>query len=282
VSARDPVTSDPSLGAEPAASTPTLTITSAGVQLVSVLHVPSGPGPHPVVVLLHGFPGYERNIDVAQALRRAGYATLVLFYRGSWGMGGDWSWGHVLEDAAAAVAAVSTTAVVDEHRLDPSRLAVVGHSLGGFAALMSAASNPSITAVASVAGFDFGAVAEIARADPTVRASLVTEWDAELGPLHGTSGDALVAEMEAAGAVWSLSTLAPALAGRPVLLIGTSRDAVTPADLHHRPLVDAYLTYPIRRLEHHVFGTDHALSDHRIRLIRTLLDFLDRHLKMLR
>jgi hypothetical protein len=36
---------------------------------------------------LHGFPGNERNFDVAQALRRAGYAALVFHYRGSWGVG---------------------------------------------------------------------------------------------------------------------------------------------------------------------------------------------------
>lgn len=35
---------------------------------------------------------------------RAGYASLVFHCRGPWGVGGRWSWGHMLEDTAAVVA----------------------------------------------------------------------------------------------------------------------------------------------------------------------------------
>ncbi|MGW0203473.1 alpha/beta hydrolase family protein, partial [Nonomuraea sp. NPDC003201] len=131
----------------PPASTPAVTFESGGHRLLGVLHLPAGPGPHPIVVLLHGFPGNERNFDLAQALRRAGYAALVFHYRGSWGVGGTWSWHHVLEDAARVVESVRL-----DPRLDPARLAVVGHSMGGFAALMTAAADPAVRAVASVAG----------------------------------------------------------------------------------------------------------------------------------
>jgi uncharacterized protein len=276
--AADPLVTDPSSDAEWVASTPPVTVGSAGATLLGLLHVPAGPGPHPVVVLLHGFPGNERNFDLAQALRRAGYAALVFHYRGSWGVGGSWSWGHVLEDAARAVAAMREQATAAAHRLDPGRLALVGHSLGGFAALMTAAADPSIAAVASVAGFDFGSVASACRQDPTVRAGWVEAFARELLPLRETSGEALVVEMEEAGAEWSLAGLAPRLASRPVLLVGTSRDTVTPVAAHHQPVVDALLALPANHLEHHVFPTDHVLSDHRVALARTVLGFLDRHL----
>ncbi|WP_201761882.1 MULTISPECIES: alpha/beta hydrolase family protein [unclassified Nonomuraea] len=68
-----------------------MTFTSGGHTLLGVLHLPTGPGPHPVVVLLHGFPGNERSFDLARALRRAGYAALVFHYRGSWGVGGSYA-----------------------------------------------------------------------------------------------------------------------------------------------------------------------------------------------
>lgn len=258
---------DPSPDVRPAASTPALTIDSHGVPLLGVLHIPAGPGPHPVVVLLHGFPGNERNFDLAQALRRAGYAALVFHHRGSWGVGGSYSWGHVLEDAVAVVAAVRDLVFAAAHRLDPSRVALVGHSLGGFAALMTAAADPEIAAVASIAGLDFGAVDT---------ASL--SFDEDLLPLRGTSSEALVAEMRAAGDAWSLPGLAPRLAERPVLLVGTGLDTVTPVATHHEPVVGAYLAASVA-LEHRVFTTDHALSDHRVALARTLVDFLDRHLR---
>jgi pimeloyl-ACP methyl ester carboxylesterase len=46
-------------------------------------YVASGTGPRPAVVLLHGFPGNERNLDLAQDMRRAGWDVLYLNYRGS-------------------------------------------------------------------------------------------------------------------------------------------------------------------------------------------------------
>ncbi|PZG06973.1 alpha/beta hydrolase [Nonomuraea aridisoli] len=252
------------------ATTPAVTFDSGGVPLAGLLHLPAGPGPHPVVLLLQGFPGNERNLDLAQALRAAGYAAVAFHYRGSWGMGGTWSWGNALEDAAAVARAVRTEAFASAYRLDPGRLALFGHSFGGFAALMTAAADPSIAAVASVSGFDFGTVTRTL--DPAARARHVEAFGEELLPLRGTSGEALVAEMERAGDRWSLAGLAPRLAGRPVLLIGTSDDSVTPADVHHRPLVKAYEQIAA---EHHEWHTDHALSDHRGRLIETVRAFLD-------
>ena len=91
------------------AATPAVTFSSGGETLLGVLHLPAGDGPHPIVVLLHGFPGNERNFDLAQELRRQGYAALVFHYRGSWGVGGDWSWAHVLVDAAHVVASAVAT-----------------------------------------------------------------------------------------------------------------------------------------------------------------------------
>jgi uncharacterized protein len=273
----DPLTTDPPPDPDLPATTPALTFRSGGADLLGVLHVPAGPGPHPVVVLLHGFPGNERNFDLAQVLRRAGYAALVFHYRGSWGVGGTWSWGHVLEDAAAVVAAVRDRDLATTHRLDPRRLTVIGHSLGGFAALMTAAAEPSVTAAVSVAGVDLGAVAALCGADAAARAGVVEAYAAELGPLRGTSGEALVAELEAAGESWRLTRLAPLLAHRPVLLIAGSRDTVAPYDVHHGPVVAAFQEAPAERLEHHVFPTDHALSDHRVALARTILGFLARH-----
>lgn len=41
-------------------------------RILSVLYTAGGEGTHPTVILLHGIPGCERNLDLAQAVRRAG------------------------------------------------------------------------------------------------------------------------------------------------------------------------------------------------------------------
>jgi predicted esterase len=83
--------------------------------------------------------------------------------------------------------------------------------------------------------------------------------------------------MEAAAV--RLAELGPALAGRPVLLIGTGHDPVSPPGTHHHPVVAAYRAAGVTGLEDHVFPADHALSGHRAALARTVAEFLARTLR---
>ena len=53
-----------------------LLIPSHDVMLSGIMLGANGTGPHPTVLLLHGFPGNEKNLDLAQSLRRAGYNCL--------------------------------------------------------------------------------------------------------------------------------------------------------------------------------------------------------------
>ena len=65
-----------------------LLIPSHGVGLNALLFQAAGAGPHPTVILMHGLPGNERNLDLAQAIRRAGWDVLTFTYRGAWGSPG--------------------------------------------------------------------------------------------------------------------------------------------------------------------------------------------------
>jgi dienelactone hydrolase len=69
----------------PPASMETFQIPSHGALLNALVYVAAGAGPHRAVILLHGFPGNERNLDLAQDMRRAGWDVLYFNYHGSWG-----------------------------------------------------------------------------------------------------------------------------------------------------------------------------------------------------
>src|ERR1039457_7191153 len=71
-------------------------VPSHGKGMNGLFYLAGGAGPHPTFVLLHGFPGNEQNLDLAQAIRRAGWNVLTLHYRGSWGSPGFFSIRHVL------------------------------------------------------------------------------------------------------------------------------------------------------------------------------------------
>ena len=97
------------------------------------LRAPSGPGPHPVVVLIHGgfwHHYWERDLmdDLAVDLVDAGLATWNIEYRR-----GPGSWAFAIADVARAVDHLRLLA--HEHRLATDRIALVGHSAGGHLAL---------------------------------------------------------------------------------------------------------------------------------------------------
>ena len=151
------------LGAQTAAPSPeakasmsTFQLPSHGSQLNAFVYVAAGAGPHPTVILLHGFPGNERNLDLAQAIRRAGWNVLYFDYRGSWGSPGDFSLAHSLEDTAAAIAYLRDPANAARLRSDPANIVLIGHSMGGFMARFTAAHDPAIRAAALISAADMG------------------------------------------------------------------------------------------------------------------------------
>src|SRR5690606_10006545 len=128
-----PATDDPAVvdSAFPPAMSE-LSFQSGGSKLNGLMYMANGAGPHPTVVLLHGYAGNERNLDLAQAMRRAGMNVLYFNYRGTWGSGGEFSLTNAVHDAATAVSLARSAEWAEKYRSDPGRVALVGHSLGGF------------------------------------------------------------------------------------------------------------------------------------------------------
>jgi acetyl esterase/lipase len=104
------------------------------------LWLPEGPGPHPVVVLIHGgcwqasLPGLELMDYLAADLRRRGRAVWSLEYRR---LGGGGGYPATFHDVAAGVDHLR--ALAGKHPLDLGRVVVSGHSAGGHLALWTAA-----------------------------------------------------------------------------------------------------------------------------------------------
>jgi len=270
----DPVTSDPAVvdTAFPAAIEE-VAIPSGESYMNGIVYVAQGAGPHPIVVLLHGYPGHERNGDLAHAMRRAGWDVLFFHYRGAWGSEGKFSFSHALEDVDSALEFVRTTSFATKFRADPARIALVGHSMGGFLAMMAAAANPDARCVASLAGANLGLMGHAA-ADPKHRAEFEKALGGWSGPIRGASGKKLTAELVANADAFDTTKRAAALATRPVLLVGGSRDTVTPPPLHHQPLVAAFNAAGAKHVRSVELDADHAFSDKRIALSREVVAWL--------
>jgi pimeloyl-ACP methyl ester carboxylesterase len=245
---------------------------SAGERLNGLLYVAAGAGPHPVVLLLHGNPGNERNLDVAQAVRRAGYTVLYFDYRGNWGSGGTFSRTHALEDVAAALHWVRSPAVARQFGVDTSRVALVGHSMGGWLALMSAAADPKVACVGSLDARNVGAYGRQLQRDRSADSALVAANDSLTAPgapyrVEG-GGAGLVAEMKANAERWDVTGHARALSDRPILLAAATFKA------DQDSLVAALGRAGARRVTARAWPTDHSFSDRRLALAGTVVGWL--------
>jgi len=249
-------------------------VPSHGEQLLGALYLASGGQPHPTVIIFHGFPGFEQNLDLAQALRRAGYNVLAVHYRGSWGVKGSFSYTHALEDADAEVNWITSSEVAAKYNVDPARVVLIGHSLGGFIAASGTAHNAKVAATILISSASIGH--RYADAKPEDREKAVAGYVSKTNPveflvLSDTSPAALGNESFDHRAEWELYNFAAAIGKRPILFI-TANDGTGP---NSEALFLALQKLGNKDTQHLQVETDHSFSDHRIALESAIITWLE-------
>jgi len=245
-------------------------IPTHGVKINGVFYLAAGAGPHPTLVLFHGMPGNEQNLDLAQAARRIGWNVLTLHYRGSWGSPGVYSYPHLVQDGVAALAFVRAPGTVAAYGIDPSHIVVGGHSTGGFVAVNAAARSPAVQGLILISGTDDAWEAQVAKADPKAWRKFVKDAFDGMETLKGCTPDGLADQLAAHGPAWTFRAAAPKLARIPLLVV-TADDGFAPEGEALAKAVSA-LGAPTPQVVH--FSTDHPYSDHRIALQQTVAGWL--------
>jgi alpha/beta superfamily hydrolase len=274
----DPATMDPAIvdPAHPPAMT-SLKIPSGDAKLNALLYLAGGAGRHPVAVIFHGYPGNEKNLDLAQAVRRAGFHVLWFNYRGSWGSGGAFSMEHALEDARNVLTFVRSPEAVEKYRIDARRIALVGHSFGGWLALMTGARDPQVGAIVALAAWNAVVDVNLTENDPKKRAAKIAdldEFDPGSGPLRGAGATKLYEEITAHRVDYDYFRKGVELRTRPLLIVAATRDSDQPLPEYHEPLVQALKAVSAPRLEVVLYDDDHPFSAHRIALAQKVTQWL--------
>lgn len=240
-------------------------VPSHGSNLLGVFYLAGGVGPHPTAILFHGFPGFEQNLDLAQDLRRAGWNVLALHYRGSWGVAGDFSFTHCVEDADAEVRFVFDPENIKRYQIDPNHTAVIGHSMGGFMAASAAAHDLRVRSVVLLSAWNIGAPRPNEQEEARALAS-----GENLAPIAGADGATLAHEEFTHRAELDLLHLVPSIAPRPVMIV-TAQDG---SGQFATPFVAALKADGDTRIRTVNFATDHVYSPKRQELAAAVLDFL--------
>ena len=221
-----------------------------GVSIPAYLTLPPGREAKglPAVVLPHGGPSArdEWGFDwLAQFLAARGFAVLQPQFRGSAGFGDAWLKENGFKSWRTSIGDINATArwLASQGIADPNRLAIVGWSYGGYAALQSAATEPSL----------YKAV--VAVAPVTDLALLKQDWR------NFTNANLVAREIGSGPHIAEGSPLRRASAiNAPVLLIHGSKDANVRV-WHSQKMHDA-LRGAGKQSEILLFnGLDHQLED---------------------
>jgi pimeloyl-ACP methyl ester carboxylesterase len=100
------------------------------------------------VILLHGLPGNERNLDLAHELRRNGRNVIYFNYRGAWGSQGEFLYSNCIEDVKKVMDFFDSPKNSEKYRIKPKSYILFGHSMGGGIALLSGAKEDRVKKIA--------------------------------------------------------------------------------------------------------------------------------------
>lgn len=270
----DPVTQDEQYNPNYPSSIVPAVFESSGCKLLGTMFLAAGKGPHPVIILMHGFPGNELNYDLAYVFQRQGFNVFVFHYRGCWGSEGDYLWSNLVDDASSSIKFIRSNFAQDNFRIDPNKIVLIGYSMGGFAALLNTIMDDEIKYTVSISGFNAGVFGELIESDKTIYDYSMAHMQPAMDFVKCNSADILLNELITNKKEWNILNHLEKLSNKNLLVIGARFDSTTPLDIHHKPLISALKTANVKNVKEVILETEHSFSDKRIALARIISDWL--------
>jgi len=256
-------TDPPADKAHPAAMA-VIHVPSHGVLINGIVYQPASAGPHPTLVICHGLPGNEKNLDLAQAVRRAGWNAVTFNYRGSWGSPGVYRFGQNPEDADAVLAYLREPANAAKLGVDTNRIALAGHSMGGWVTVQTAAHDHGLIGAILISAADMGYMGQMPREKAV--ALMADNMEA----LAGVTSQSMADEVIANAKKFSFDNAVSGLTQTPLLVLSADDGLAAQTDW----LVKAIGAAGGTKVTAIHAATDHGWSDHRIFLETTVINWL--------
>jgi pimeloyl-ACP methyl ester carboxylesterase len=259
------VFTDPPHDARYPARSEVLHIPSGGVKINGLAYIAQGANPHPTVILLHGLPGNEKNLDLAQAIRRAGWNVVSFNYRGSWGSPGEFRFANVSQDAEAVLAFVRDTANARSLNIDPRRIVMGGHSMGGWGTALTAPHHPELLGAFLISA------ADMSRWHSVPRDKVVEHMAGDMESLAGVTAESMADDIIANGSGWMIGgSNTEGFARMPLLILTANDDLASSIE----PLIRQMKALGNKRVTVIHRETDHSWNDSRIALESYVVNWL--------
>lgn len=242
-----------------------------GDRMLGELYLPSGiyEAPHPAVIMCHGIPGTNNFDDLAQCLRRIGCVVIRLYHRGAWGSDGDYTFSHCLEDCLAATDWARTTGV-EKYGIDPDAIFLAGHSAGGSTVINAARKRPFIRGVIAYCPLDH----TVLHGDET-EPLLKQEFKEFATVLHVKDFEELWQDSISHQEEWRFAGSAPYFKDHNLLLIGGTKDPVTPPAVILDPFWKALQTAGTKAIHDYVLlPSNHGMDTDRLVLAKTICGWI--------
>ena len=237
-----------------------LQIPSGGVKIYGLEYTANGPGPHPTLIFLHGNPGNERNLDLAQSIRKVGYNVVYFDFRGSWGSKGEFTFENNIADTKAVIEYLTSEEQATRLRIDTSKIALFGHNTGGAIAFIAGLNHPKVKGIATLSLFNPYRI--IKNSQGLSNLISMKEYLSTLGMLN-INPDQFLGQMAANVEDYNLE-----------LLIGMTEKPVLIIDEHEAN--DYFKKMSAKKnVQYEIWDTDITFSNKRTALNRRLRDWLE-------
>ncbi|MDR6846299.1 alpha/beta fold hydrolase [Flavobacterium granuli] len=240
-----------------------LEIPSANSQLPAMMYTANGKEKHPTLLLLHGMPGNEKSLDIAQAVRAHGWNVIYFNYRGSWGTSGKFDFKNCVEDTKNVVAFCNK--YQDSLRIDTKNIVLFGHSMGGFVCLKALEQLPQIKKGFALSAGDFYYDLKTFPDEKALTAT-VTKYP-NYKSLNSTTLEIYLSAYRERP-YYNLETDVKALKDKQIIML----------DEHewNKELAATIKSQNPKYFDYQVWDTDHSFTNKRASLTNLVLSFLDK------
>jgi uncharacterized protein len=240
-----------------------LAIPSGNSIMQGFIYKANGAQKHPTLLLLHGFPGNERNLDLAQVVRAHGWNVIYFNYRGAWASQGKFSFKNCVEDVGNVVEFCKK--YQDSLQIDTSNIVLFGHSMGGWVCLKALQQLTGIKKGFALSTWNiYGDFKNVKTAEQ------INKKVKEAGEIFvlNTPTKAIFEAVTREPDYYNLATDASTLSGKQIIMLD-EHDNNKELAAFIKGSNKSYFNYE-------VWHTDHSFTNKRISLINTVLAFLDR------